>query len=155
MLKITPKINQAINNIKRQRQEKLINKHVDIENVSDINTYRALYKVRDGLANYAKYNNVKIQFSTPKHYNYGYQNPLEIKVARELKEKFKTVGEHREFQTIDGDVNSIHTVIKNSERMLENKDGLNYIVKTENRQQDNFLRQVYRNVEFLTKELER
>lgn len=129
------KLNKFIENYKYEKHQKELNRLVNLENVTQADAHAQLYDAREVLANYAKANNVRLSFRTVP------EEKLSITVMNK---------QNVHNGTINSDTSAIETVERPIERMLEDKDGLNYIWKGKESHEDNFLKRVYRQIDMLT-----
>lgn len=140
-------INKAIRDVKTyiskvqyDKKQKEINRLINIEGVTQPDAYMELYSARDILANYAKANNLKLSFKTVASDAYSSTPRLAI-----MAQKKNVVSE----AAVNADTKAITAVVRDKGLMLENKDNLQYSVKTRDVQEDTFIRRVFRTIEQL------
>ena len=143
--KILTNIAEKARIAKLERHEKQINKLVNIENVTG-EARGILYDAREVLANYAKANNIRINFKTyPKaHFTNVEGEGLRVGVIR-TKEKM----------AIDCMVPATLEPLKTTKKNLvitTDKDGLNHLRTGVITEEDTLLRRIYKAVEYLTKQ---
>lgn len=158
-MKITPKINQIKNTIREIKATKLenrIQKFVNIEDVTNVGAYNALYPARKGIADYAKANNVKVFMYNTANKSKNAEDTLHIAVTNKkggiaafVMDRYEGM-QYIKSKDINGNTKAIETVERTKKRILEDKDGLNYMVTAKEQQDETFLRRVYRAVSELT-----
>lgn len=107
---------------------------------------RQLFEIKGMVQNYARHNRVHVDMFIPKE-----KDILNISVSR-LDEKGKAINTEKLSDTLPFS-NELVLMEKDNPRMLENKDGLNYINNGKLEREDCFIRQVYHTISCLVNKL--
>lgn len=134
-----PSIQSTFSQIRNYRKKKDI---AELNRLTDLSgafgdAHSQLLSAQEGLANYAKAKNIRISFN-----NMLLKDFMDITVTHTNGKQAKS--------TINAKTDELETVERSVVRMLEDKDGVNYIGHGVESHEDNFLRRVYRTVEMLT-----
>lgn len=133
-------VKKNIKNIKYEQKQKELDKWVNIKEVKQPEAFSELYSAREILANYAKANNIKLTFVTKPIDKYGQRPNLTI---------WGKQNNHLTMRNVNADTKAITTVERHKKLMLQDKDGLDYMVKVKDTKEETFLKRVYRGVEGL------
>lgn len=147
LLSLKPTINKVstyIRNAKIEAKEKEIRRFVNLKEVTQPDAYKQLYEAREVLANYAKANNVRFIFETA---------TKNVKPNEKRINIFALNQRHLNGKHINSDTKATEVVYREKSRFLQDKDGIDYMHKCKNYQEDNFLRRVYRTVQYLTESI--
>ena len=142
----TESICKKFHNVRYEKKQAEIAKHIDIEGVRQTNVYKDLCDASEIMANYAKAKGVKIKFNSFPEANYPSQ-------AEELI-NLSVAGAKGEIGCILNITDKPTVVEKRVSSLLTNKDGLDYVYNGTHTVEDNFLRRVYRNIEDLTRRVQ-
>ncbi len=131
-------IGSKIKNMRIEKHQAEINKYVKIEQGKNDDAYKQIFTAQEMLANYAKAKNIKINISdTPTSSG----KLINVDVTK----NHITFGE-----SINADTSLILNAERSNVRMLENKDGLNYLNRGKFTSEDTFLKNLYRVIQNLT-----
>ncbi len=137
-------ISSKIRNFRYDRRQAKINSLVNIEKVHQNEAYNALSEAKEVIANYAKDKGVKVTFQS---------FPEDKTAAQMANQMLLTVskGDVHQLRIIPADVSKTYARETEKFAILEKKDGGSYLTKGKFLVEDNFLRNVYRSIEELTK----
>ena len=139
---IKARITKFINTQKYIKEQKFLNKHVSIDVNLEPDTYNQLSSARKTLANYAKNKKVNISFVDCKND----KNNLVVMVSN-LKKSKNTINTDSASALISKDVNKTYTHSTPSYFVVDiPSDGIQVVRETSHKHEDNFLRNIYRNV---------
>ncbi|MCM1338615.1 MAG: hypothetical protein NC191_02970 [Muribaculaceae bacterium] len=130
-------------------------KYVQLPNLHSVpdaavDLVRDVYRIRGAIAGFAKANDVFVSMGV-RETKESLIPKLNIAVHRPATKTERPKTAIRELDIIDESL--IYS--KRTTRMLENKDGLNYIADCESSTHDNFIRRVYRTIDFLMNDLKK
>ena len=144
LLSLKPTINKVstyIRNAKIEAKEKEIRSLVNLKEVTQPDAYEQLYEAREVLANYAKANNVRFIFETA---------TKNVKPNEKRINVFAINQRHLDGKRINSDTKATEIVCRERPKFFQDKDGVDYTHKCIDWREDNFLRRVYRAVQYLT-----
>ena len=132
-------IGTKIKNLRIEKHQNEINKYVNITPGENDKAYEQIFTAQEMLANYAKAKNVKINIHDAETSG-GKLINIEV-----TKPNHTTLGE-----CVNADTKLILNAERDNTVLLEDKDGLNHIVKSKITSEDSFLKNIYRIVENFT-----
>ena len=137
-------LSNTFHKIKINNKQAKIDKLVKIDKVHQKETYQVLNEAKEVIANYAEAKGVKVSFHSFPENNTAEQmkNQMYLWVSKGYEHQGRIIP-----------TNIAETYVKETEKfaILEKQNGDTYLTKGKFLTEDNFLRNVYRNIEELTK----
>lgn len=155
-MKIMPKISKIFNNIKYNKEQKMINDYVNLDWTMEADTFNKLYEARKTIANYARNKGVTVSITRaekdiPENHSAFEEQHLSGKIKVLVSDLF---GTRESGAYIPADPNSTGTYSV-QKTLLFNVPGedTQIVRKTVSVHEDNFLRTVYRTIEHAVKNI--
>ncbi len=151
-------IERKIQNARYEKNQRLINKYLKInDRTIAYDSYDKIFEARETIANYAKKNDVSVQISDARRYlgehDSGFmENYLSDKISIIVTNLKTKLSEERIIPVINDKSSQKHIYTTSKSVMLDiASEGLQKITNVKSHFEENFLRNLYRNISEMTK----